>query len=65
MEEAYKLYEAGDQKEAYIVAKQTTDNLRALGYVQTEAQASVYVQKMTTILHARGGVDPQQVKRAT
>jgi len=33
--------------------------------IQTEAQASVYVQKMTTILHARGGVDPQKVKRAT
>jgi hypothetical protein len=36
-----------------------------LDEIQTEAQASVYIQKMTTILHGRGGVDPQKVKRAT
>ena len=33
--------------------------------IETEAHASVYIQKMTTILHGRGGVEPQKVKRAT
>jgi hypothetical protein len=33
--------------------------------IQTEAQASEYIQKMTAILHGRGGVDPQKVERAT
>jgi hypothetical protein len=42
-------------------AEQTGTPLTA---IQTEAQASAYVQKMTTILHSRGGVDPQKVKRA-
>ena len=36
-----------------------------LDEIQTEAQGSMYVQKMTTILHSRGGVDPQKAKRAT
>ena len=32
--------------------------------ILTEAHASEYVQKMTAILHARGGVDPQRAERA-
>lgn len=33
--------------------------------IQTEAQASEYVQKMTALLHARGGVQPKKVEKAT
>jgi len=51
------------QLEAQLPAEEQTGI--PLDEIQTEAQASVYIQKMTAILHARGGVDPQQVKRAT
>jgi hypothetical protein len=33
--------------------------------IQTEAQASEYIQKMTALLHARGGTHPKKFEKAT
>jgi len=33
--------------------------------IETEAQASEYIKKMTDLLHRRGGAHPKKVEKAT
>lgn len=44
MEEAYRLYENGETDKAYELSRQTTDELKSLGYVGNEAQVERYEQ---------------------